>query len=70
MPRGKPFQKGYDSRRHVFTQEECKRGYESLVTKISLNKCCGDYWARRWAFRKMCKTESVRYNNPDIEIRD
>ena len=35
--RGKPFQKGYDPRRHKFTREECSAGFwaaiEAVVTR-------------------------------------
>jgi hypothetical protein len=35
--RGRPFQKGYDARRHKFTKEECSDGFwaavESIVTR-------------------------------------
>ena len=29
--RGKPFQKGYDARRHQFTQEERSRGFWTAI---------------------------------------
>ena len=67
MPRGKPFQKGYDPRRHQFTQEEQLRGYEQLCAKISLQFCCGDTVARRIAFRRMLNTEAERYGNPALK---
>lgn len=69
MPRGKPFQKGEDPRRHQFTAEEVKRGYEALCTKISLSLCCGDTHARKMAFRRMCRTEAKRYDNPDLIVQ-
>lgn len=30
-PRGRPFQKGFDPRRHKFTAEECSRGFWSAI---------------------------------------
>lgn len=60
------FKKGYDSRRHVFTTSECVRGYNALVDKICLSQTCGTYVGKRRAFRQICKTESVRWNNPAI----
>lgn len=37
IKRGRPFQKGYDARRHKFTAEECSAGFwaavESIVTR-------------------------------------
>lgn len=64
------FKVGFDPRRHIFSQEECKAGYTALVSKLAQDLCVGEYWAKRWAFRRMCKTEAVRYGNPDIEVRD
>lgn len=33
-PRGKPFQKGFDARRHQFTQEERELGYERALLSV------------------------------------
>lgn len=63
------FLPGHDPDRHTFTHDECIAGYDALLTKIQLEKSCGIYWAKRWAFRRMCKTESIRYNNPAIEVK-
>jgi hypothetical protein len=32
-PRGKPFVAGHDPRRHVFTREERRRGFASMMAK-------------------------------------
>ena len=63
------FQKGYDPRRHVLTKEECAKGYNSLLDKF-INGGNGTDSAKRRAFRQMCKTEAVRYDNPDIAIKE
>lgn len=34
MPRGKPFQKGYDPRRHLLTIADCKKGYRAAPSRI------------------------------------
>lgn len=34
MP-GIPFQKGYDPRRHVFTRQECQKGYEAAWNSLA-----------------------------------
>lgn len=31
--RGKPFCRGYDPRRHVFSEEECRRGFFSALSR-------------------------------------
>lgn len=32
--RGRPFQKGHDARRHIFTREECRRGFEAAWASL------------------------------------
>lgn len=64
------FKKGYDSRRHVFTSYECRKGYNALVEKIQLDQTVGIYWAKRYAFRQICKTESVRFKNSKDHQRE
>ena len=32
--RGRPFQKGYDSRRHKFTRDECSKGFWAMVESV------------------------------------
>lgn len=34
MPRGKPFDKGFDPRRHLLTDEDCRRGYANAPSRI------------------------------------
>jgi hypothetical protein len=33
-PRGRPFQKGADPRRHTFTRAECSAGFWAAITSI------------------------------------
>ncbi|HEX8069370.1 MAG TPA: hypothetical protein VF546_05435 [Pyrinomonadaceae bacterium] len=33
--RGRPFAKGYDSRWHVFTPEECRAGFYAAIAAIA-----------------------------------
>src|SRR5579871_54986 len=39
--RGKPFCKGYDPRRHIFTPEECSRGGYTTARRYT---CVGRWW--------------------------
>lgn len=41
--RGVPFQKGFDPRRHIFTREECKRGFAAATEHCT-----------SWAQRRHC----------------
>lgn len=34
MSRGKPFAKGYDSRRHILTYEERSRGFDNAIKTL------------------------------------
>lgn len=64
------FKPGFDARRHIFTKEECIAGYNALVEKIMREKFCGVIVAKQWAFKRMCKTEAIRYDNPAIEVKE
>ena len=47
-PRGKPFQKGHDSRRHTFTQEERSRGFWTAIAKLGISAGEKLHEAGRW----------------------
>jgi hypothetical protein len=47
-PRGKPFTKGFDSRRHQFTQEERSRGFWTAIAKLGISAGQKLYEAGRW----------------------
>ena len=36
MPRGRPFAKGYDPRRHVLSKEELRKGYSNAPQRIKV----------------------------------
>ncbi len=36
-PRGKPFLKGHDDRRHKFTKEECSRGFWAAIAIMGIS---------------------------------
>lgn len=38
MPRGKPFKKGYDERRHLLTRENRQKGYRTLMQLVRTGK--------------------------------
>jgi hypothetical protein len=53
-PRGKPFSKGHDSRRHTFTQEERSRGFWSAIATLGISAGEKLHQAGRWPnFRKV-----------------
>jgi hypothetical protein len=37
-PRGRPFRKGYDARRHLLTRAECRKGFAVLLELIAAGK--------------------------------
>ena len=46
------FRKGYDPRRHVYTREECQRGFWAAITSIVIrNPNCVDSSGRHMAFK-------------------
>lgn len=59
------FRPGPDERRHKFTREDCLLGYEKALDKYLL-KCVGSAVAKQKLFRRIQKTEQLRY--PDAQI--
>jgi hypothetical protein len=37
-PRGRPFARGYDARRHLLTRAECKKGFAVLMELIAAGR--------------------------------
>jgi hypothetical protein len=49
-PRGRPFQRGYDERRHTLTKQDCRKGY---VSATRVRKMPSRLWA--WLRKKITR---------------
>lgn len=56
QPRGKPFVKGYDSRRHQFTQEERSKGFWTAIAVMGISLGDKLHASGRWQGYRRAKT--------------